>query len=155
MAAGGTVIYSKPCEYAIRAMTYLAGAPDRQPAQARDLAKAGKIPAPVLAKILQELARKGLLTSRRGPGGGFSLARRPEDITLRDVVAVVDGLEHFHRCVTGLEQCGEEAPCPLHHHWKTIRTQILQDLEETTLAQMALAVARKRAAARRTRRAKK
>jgi len=153
MAAGGSVLYSKPCEYAIRALTFLAGAPDRQPAQAKELARAENIPAPVLAKILQELARKGLLRSRRGPGGGFSLARRPEMITMRDVVAAIDGLEHFHRCVAGLENCGEEAPCPLHQSWKVIRGQILHDLETTTLAQMALAVARKKAVVRRARRA--
>jgi Rrf2 family protein len=155
MAGGKTMIYSKPCEYAIRALTYLAGAPDEQPAQAKDLARAENIPAPVLAKILQELARRGLLHSRRGPGGGFSLARRPELITLRDVVAVIDGLEHFQHCVAGLEQCNEEAPCPLHHNWRGVRAQILHDLETTTLAQMAQAVARKRALARRGRRGKR
>lgn len=143
------MIYSKACEYAIRALAYLARTKDGQSARAQEVSRAEKIPLPVLGKILQNLVRKGVLTSRRGPGGGFRLARRAELITLRDVVAAVDGLDHFHNCAAGLEMCGDEAPCPLHDSWKVIRTQILNDLETTTVAQMAQAVVRKKLRARR------
>ncbi|MBI3664399.1 MAG: Rrf2 family transcriptional regulator [Acidobacteria bacterium] len=143
------MIYSKACEYAIRALTYLARTADGQPAQAQEIARGEHMPLPVLGKILQELVRKGILDSRRGPGGGFRLARRAELITLRDVVAAMDGLDHFHTCAAGLEMCGDEAPCPLHDSWKVIRAQILRDLEITTVAQMAQAVLRKKERARR------
>ena len=143
------MIYSKACEYAIRALTYLARTEDGQPAQAQEIARVEKLPLPVLGKILQELVRKGILGSRRGPGGGFRLARRANLITLRDVVAAMDGLDHFHTCAAGLPMCGDDAPCPLHDSWKIIRTQILKDLETTTVAQMAQAVARKKERARR------
>ena len=110
---------------------------------ALEIAKAEDIPLPVLSKVLQELVRKGLLESRRGPGGGFQLSRRPELIALRDIVAAIDGLDHFMDCVAGLKVCSEEAPCPLHNTWTGMRTQILTSLETTTLAQMSQAVQKK------------
>jgi len=110
---------------------------------ALEIAKAEDVPLPVLSKVLQELVRKGLLESRRGPGGGFRLSRRPELITLRDIVAAIDGLDHFMDCVAGLKVCSEEAPCPLHKTWSGMRTQILSSLETTTLAQMSQAAKKK------------
>jgi Rrf2 family transcriptional regulator, iron-sulfur cluster assembly transcription factor len=129
------MIFSRPCEYAIRALTHMAASP-AEITSALEIAKAEDIPLPVLSKVLQELVRKGLLESRRGPGGGFQLSRRPELIVLRDIVAAIDGLDHFMDCVAGLKVCSEEAPCPLHKTWTGMRTQILSSLETTTLAQM-------------------
>lgn len=137
------MIYSKPCEYAIRALSYLARTPGG-PVQGRELAREEGLPAPVLSKVLQELVRKGLLESRRGPGGGFRLARRPGLITLRDVVAAIDGLDQFVECAVGLERCSDESHCPLHDTWKGLRTQMMNYFEATTLADMAAAVVRKK-----------
>ncbi len=139
------MIYSRPCEYAIRALAYLARYPKKEAAQAKQIAKAEGLPAPVLGKVLQDLVRKGLLESRRGPGGGFRLARRPQLITLRDVVAAIDGLDQFLECAVGLERCSDESPCPLHDTWKGLRAQMMNYLEVTTLADMAAAVTRKKA----------
>src|ERR1019366_3309478 len=136
------MIFSRPCEYAIRALTHMAGSP-ADLARAGEIAKAEDVPLPILSKVLQELVRKGLLESRRGPGGGFWLSRRPELITLRDIVAAIDGLDHFMDCVAGLKVCSEEAPCPLHKNWKGMRAQILTSLETTTLDQMSLAAQKK------------
>ena len=138
------MIYSKPCEYAIRAVAYLAQRDVPGSASGQEIARGENIPAPVLGKILQELVRKGLLESRRGPGGGFRLARRAELITLRDVVAAIDGLDQFLECAVGLQRCSDDSACPLHDTWKGLRTQMMQYLETTTLDQMARAVARKK-----------
>lgn len=138
------MLYSTPCEYAIRALSYLAASPARSSPGAQEIARAENIPVPVLGKVLQELVRKGLLESRRGPGGGFRLARRPELITLRDVIAAIDGLDQFLECAVGLERCADDAPCPLHDRWKGLRSQMMSYLETTTLAAMARAVARKK-----------
>ncbi len=143
------MIYSKPCEYAIRALAYLARSRSKRAARAQQIAHAENLPAPVLGKVLQELARKGLLESRRGPGGGFRLARRPELITLRDVVAAIDGLDGFLECAVGLERCADDAPCPLHDSWKAARARMMEYLESITVAQMAEAVARKKELLRR------
>ncbi len=145
------MIYSRPCEYAIRALAYLARRPKQTSAQGLEIAREEKLPAPVLGKILQELVRKGLLESRRGPGGGFRLARRAALITLRDVVAAIDGLDQFLECAVGLERCADDAPCPLHDTWKGLRTQMLHYLETTTLEEMAQAVVRKKELLRRQR----
>jgi Rrf2 family iron-sulfur cluster assembly transcriptional regulator len=137
------MIFSRPCEYAIRALTSLAVAP-RGAARAEEIAQAEGIPLPILSKVLQDLVRKGLLVSRRGPGGGFRLARRLDLITLRDVVAAIDGLDPFYVCVTGLPGCSDETPCPLHDMWKEMRAGLMESFEKTTLDTMALAVSRKK-----------
>lgn len=136
------MIYSKPCEYAIRALVFLARFPGGA-AQGTVIAEGENLPAPVLGKVLQELVRKGLLESRRGPGGGFRLARKPQLITLRDVVAAIDGLNQFAECAVGLEGCSDESPCPVHDTWKALRSRLMNYLEVTTLADMAAAVAKK------------
>ena len=138
------MIYSKPCEYAIRALAFLARFPIDGAAQGKEIAEAEGLRAPVLGKVLQELVRKGLLESRRGPGGGFRLARNPRLITLRDVVAAIDGLDQFLECAVGLERCSDDSPCPLHDTWKDLRTQMMHYLEATTLSDMAAAVERKK-----------
>jgi Rrf2 family iron-sulfur cluster assembly transcriptional regulator len=136
------MILSKPCEYAIRAVTRLAAAP-LHTLSGEEIARADHIPLPILSKVLQDLVRQGLLKSRRGPGGGFRLARRPEFITLRDVVAAMDGLDHFYQCVSGLPDCSEEAPCPLHDMWRKLRENLMASLDTTNFEDMARAAANK------------
>ena len=146
------MIYSKPCEYAIRALACLAASPRRSPIQGRAIARAEGLPAPTLRKVLHLLTRKRLLRARRGPSGGFCLARRPELVSLKDVVEAVDGLDHMRRCAVGLARCADDAPCPLHHTWKAMREQILRYLERTSLSEMACALERKKQLLGRTRR---
>lgn len=137
------MLFSRPCEYAIHAMTYMAGA-SKGVARAEEIAEAEEIPFPILSKVLQDLARKGLLDSRRGPGGGFRLSRSPELITLRDIVAAMDDLNEFQRCVTGLPNCADDTPCPLHETWKTMRAELMHSFATTTLVDMAKAASRKK-----------
>src|SRR3990172_7606562 len=138
------MIYSKPCEYAIRALACLAAFPSSRPMQGRAIARAEGLPAPILRKVLHLLTRKRLLRARRGPGGGFCLVRRPVLVSLKDVGAAVDGLEHLQRCAVGLARCSDDAPCPLHHTWKGMREQMLRYLETTSLSEMARALERKK-----------
>ncbi len=140
------MLYSKPCEHAIRAMAYLALQPQARLVRAVEVADAEGIGLPFLARILHQLARAGLLSSRKGPGGGFQLAKSPRHITLRDIVEQMDGLESFDECAAGLARCSDQMPCPLHHIWKDLRGRISGYLEKTSLAEMAQAVDRKRAA---------
>ena len=138
------MLYSRPCEYAIRTMAYLARmAPDKR-VQAQEIAAAENIPAPVLAKVLQQLARGNLVNSFKGPGGGFSLNRAPSGINLYEIFRVVDGVEDLDRCAVGLAECNDFAPCPLHDTWKSVRVHLLQYLKKTTLEEMAGAVERKK-----------
>jgi len=138
------MLYSRPCEYAIRATAYLARQPKGQLVSVGEVARAESIPVPFLSRIFYNLARAGLLHSKKGPGGGFELARPAHKIALRDIVATVDGLEAFQQCAVGLARCSDEMPCPLHDMWKELRQRIAGYLERISLADMANAVERKR-----------
>ena len=138
------MLYSRPCEHAIRATAYLARQPKGRLVPVGEIARAEGIPVPFLSRILYNLARAGLLRSKKGPGGGFELARPAHKITLRDIVATVDGLEAFQQCAVGLARCSDEMPCPLHDMWKELRQRISGYLERISLTDMAEAVERKR-----------
>jgi Rrf2 family protein len=138
------MLYSRPCEYAIRTMAYLARVGPDKRVQAQEVAAAEGIPTPFLAKVLQQLARGSLINSFKGPGGGFSLHRNPREISLYDIFRVVDGVEDLDRCAVGLAECNDFAPCPLHDTWKSVRVHLLQYLKKTTLEEMGAAVERKK-----------
>jgi DNA-binding IscR family transcriptional regulator len=72
------------------------------------------------------------------------LARIPQLITLRDVVAAIDGLDQFAECAVGVEGGSDDSPCPLHDTWKGLRRQLMNNLEVTTLADTAATVTRKK-----------
>jgi Rrf2 family transcriptional regulator, iron-sulfur cluster assembly transcription factor len=131
------MIHSTACEYAIRAMTYLAGFDSGARVLARDVSEHEHVPGPFLGKIFQTLVRAGLLTSAKGPGGGFALARDPQQISLFDIYHAVDGTSYLEACAVGLAKCSDETPCPLHERWKPIRERIRQYLETTSLSDMA------------------
>ena len=141
------MIYSKACEYAIRAMTYLARHSDRM-CLAKEISSSEEIPHYFLSKILQSLAREGLLKSTKGPGGGFQLAKSAKSITLYHIKKAVDGVNDLEECAVGLARCNDEVPCPLHDTFQPLREQIKQYLKETTLADMAQAVEAKRTGAK-------
>ena len=140
------MIYSKACEYGIRALTHLARQPD-QLSVVREVSDAEGIPHYFLGKILQTMAKEGLVLSTKGPGGGFKLAQPAETVTLYDIKAAIDGVDDLHECAVGLEQCNDQMPCPLHDTFAPLRQDIKAYLQETTLATMAEAVDRKHAVA--------
>ena len=140
------MFYTAASGYAVRALTYLALRPKgEERCLVRDIAEATELPQHFLGKVLQDLARAGVLKSWKGPGGGFSLARPPEQITLFQIVEVFGEGAEFDRCAVGFAQCSDERPCTLHDAWKATRATVRQYLERTTLAQMAQAVEKKRA----------
>lgn len=92
---------------------------------------------PMVAKILNRLVQAGLVASRRGPGGGYTLARPAEDIRLCEVIAPTEGEAWGAGCLMGLPQCDDENPCALHPAWLKLRTRILDMLERRTVREMA------------------
>ncbi|MEE8487729.1 MAG: Rrf2 family transcriptional regulator [Gemmatimonadota bacterium] len=139
------MLYSKTCEHAIRALAYLASRPAGNLCLVDEIAEAEDMPRPFTSKILRDLVRAGLLTSSRGPGGGYALAREPGDVSLLEIQQIIDGVGNLDRCAVGLAACNDQAPCPLHDEFMPLRNLIRAYLEETTLAQMAGALKRKRA----------
>jgi Rrf2 family protein len=144
------VLYSRPSQYAIRALANLAAYPTGSFRMTSDLAQEEGIPSPYLGKILQGLARAGVLRSQKGPGGGFSLAREPRQILLIDIIEAAEGTESLHSCAVGLAECNDEQPCPLHDHWKAVRDQIRDYLEKTSLYELGQALTRKKELAGKT-----
>jgi len=136
-------MYSTTCAYAIRAMSRLALIRPDGYARINEITQGTDLPAYFLAKIFRDLTRAGLLRSAKGRGGGFALAKRPEQIRLFDIVEAIDGEKPYTNCVVGLARCDDTQPCPQHDAFKPVRLQILSYLHSTTLDQMSEALARK------------
>jgi Rrf2 family protein len=140
------MIYSRSAEYAIRSFVYLARIPDGKFAMARHIAEEEQIPAHFLAKILQELTRKGLLRSNKGPSGGFSLRVPASQIKLLDLVEALDG--------PTLAESLDQAPWIL-DSWRDLHSRIMDYLERNTIADVAKALEDKKAAAEKAKRGKR
>lgn len=132
-----SLIFSKQCEYALRAVLYLALQADGDMTPIKDLARRLDLPSPFLAKILQDLAAKGLLRSLKGPTGGFALAMPASDITLLHIVEAIDGLDFMHKCVMGFPECSSENHCPVHERWGGLREEIYAMLVGKNIEQLA------------------
>lgn len=123
-------MFSKTCEYAIRAMIFIAQkTKDGDKVAIKEIAQGIDSPVHFIAKILQDLSRKGLLQSSKGPNGGFYLDHISMKRSLADIVRAVDGERLFKGCGLGLPQCSESHPCPIHHQFKTVRMQLMQTFE--------------------------
>ena len=93
-------------------------------AMVKNIARESDIPTHFLAKILQQLARKGFLRSSKGPTGGFTLRRPADEINLLELVDAIDGLSEYQRCPAGMAECNDEAQCGMHEAWKELRSRI-------------------------------
>jgi len=138
------MIYSRSSEYAIRAFVHLAQVPDGKYAMVKQIAAEEEIPSHFLAKILQQLARKGLLRSSKGPTGGFTLRVPADEIRLVDIVEALDGLGEYQKCTSGLAECSDDMPCALHDSWKALRSRIMDYLGRNTIADLAKTLEQKR-----------
>lgn len=129
------IYHQKTTQYAISAMSRLAELyePPSHVVSAREISESRRLPAPVVAKILTDLSRGGLVKGSPGPGGGYRLARPPSEISLRDVVVLFER-ENDSICPFGPNWCGVREPCPLHHSLAAMK-QIFDDyLKNTTFA---------------------
>ena len=132
-----SLIFSRQCEYALQAVLYLALRPAGEMTSIKELTDKLDIPYHFLAKILQDLSRKGLLTSLKGPSGGFGLALPAKEITLFHIVEAVDGDEFTKSCVLGFPECSGKDPCAVHEKWADVREGIYRMLVSKNMAEMA------------------
>ena len=128
-----SIIFSRQCEYALQAVVYLALRGDGEKTSIRDLTKRLDIPYHFLAKILQDLVKTGLIKSVRGTGGGFVLARQPEQITLREIVEAIEGPIMPNTCLMGEGVCSFQKTCTVHPVWRRLQSVTRGILEEVTL----------------------
>ena len=125
-------------DYAVVALAQMA----RQPARMRtatDLAQESGVPPPTVAKMLKALASDGVLSSRRGASGGYTLARDPESINMAEIIGALEGPISLTACVDGAEGvCGVEAICPMRGNWNKVNAAIRAALESVSLSDMAV-----------------
>ena len=140
------MLYSRSAEYAIRSFVYLARVPNGKFAMVRRIAEQEQIPAHFLAKILQELTRKGLLRSNKGPSGGFALRTPASQIRLLDLVEALDGRT--------LAESLDQKPWML-DSWKDLHSRIMNYLERNTIEDVAHALERRKPAGGKSKRGKR
>jgi Rrf2 family protein len=129
---------SNKCKYAIRALLYLAVNSDEdKKTNIIEIGDALNIPIPYLRKILQELVPKGIISSNRGPNGGFYMTDKNLSVSLIDVVDAIDGLSIFESCGLGLDKCSEKLPCPFHQEYKLVREQYKAFISSKKLSDLA------------------
>jgi Rrf2 family transcriptional regulator, iron-sulfur cluster assembly transcription factor len=132
-----SVLFSRPCEYALQTVLYIALKPQGEMTSIRELTSKHNIPYHFLSKILQRLANKGILSSMTGPGGGYALAKSPKEFSLYDIVEAVDGDAFITKCVMGFAECSDVTPCAVHLKWKSLRAGVQKMLMEKNILEMA------------------
>jgi Rrf2 family protein len=125
---------NQTAEYALRAVIHLAERDAHEPVRVGDIAEALAVPQNYLSKVLHLLARDGLLTSMRGPAGGFALRRPAGQILLADVISPFDPIDD--RCLLMRRKCSEIDPCTAHHEWKLVASQLRRFFRQTSVADL-------------------
>ena len=127
-------MFSKTCEYALKAMIFVAQkSGENGRVGIKEIAQGTDAPEHFIAKIMQELSRKKLIQSMKGPNGGFYFSERELNASISDIVKAVDGESIYTDCVLGLQACSEKNPCPVHHEYKEIKRKLIHMIEHNTL----------------------
>jgi Rrf2 family protein len=146
------MLYSRSAEYAIRALIPLADLSTGEFALVKTLSADTGVPSHFLAKLLQDLARIGVLKSTKGPHGGFRLNLPAKEISMLRIVEAIDGPGRFDRCLGGGAECNDKVACGMHDTWMALRSRIMGYLGGTSIADLAEAQRDKRRLLARSRR---
>lgn len=125
---------SRECRYALVGLTTLASKSPGTVMGAAALSEEAGLPPPFMAKILQQLAKRGVLISYRVSPRGYVLARPADEITVREVLEAIDGDDLFQRCVFCRETCNADSPCALHDAWAPVMQQTVNTFSRMTIA---------------------
>lgn len=129
---------SKASKYVISAVLYLSkNASEEKKMGPKEIAEKLDIPAPFLAKNLQKLTKDGIITSIKGPNGGFYLTDDNNKKSLFDIIDCVDSIEKFDQCYLGHESCSENNPCVVHHLYAPFKSELINKLKSKTIEEMA------------------
>ena len=132
-------MFSKRCEYGIRATILIAGESLKgNRVSLKVISEMIGSPVAFTAKILQSLTNEGILVSRKGPNGGFEIpVEALEAINLHKIVLALDGDQIYSGCGLGLLECSEDHPCPIHDHFKLVRADLQAMTKKANLLQLA------------------
>jgi Rrf2 family transcriptional regulator, iron-sulfur cluster assembly transcription factor len=136
------MIFSKACEYGIRATIYVAlHSLDNGRANLKGISSEIKSPEAYTAKILQLLVKNNIILSVKGSMGGFEVdKKRMNRIMLEDIVYAIDGGFKENTCVLGLKACSQKHPCPVHDKYKHIKSDLKSMLQNTSLYEMSVSI---------------
>jgi len=131
-------MFSKACEYGIRAATYIASQSiEGRRVSLKEIAEEIDSPVAFTAKILQQLSKNQIVDSSKGAAGGFEIQRNNIDyIKLSQIVYAIDGDNVYVGCGLGLKKCNAHKPCPVHDKFVQIRNDLRYMLENTSLYEM-------------------
>lgn len=134
------IMFSKACEYAIRATIYIADQSNRgRRVGLKDISKEIDSPEAFTAKILQQLSKTQIIDSVKGPNGGFAIeVEKMSKIKLSQVVSAIDGDSVYRGCGLGFKECSEKQPCPVHDKFKVVRDELRKMLESTTILELSM-----------------
>jgi Rrf2 family protein len=127
---------SKKADYGLIALKHLAMHNGHEANSAGDIAEIYKLSTPLLAKVLQKLAKSGLVAARHGSSGGYTLARHPSSISALDVIRAIDGPLFITSCVTSHGQCDVSTTCSIREPLRRVNDSILEVLGKVTISQM-------------------
>lgn len=128
---------TRAADYGIRALVYLATQPPDKVCLISDISARQDIPEKFLAKIMQILSKGGIVRSYRGVKGGFSLARSPKDINLRQIIECIEDRIALNTCLIGDRSCDRTPDCPVHPIWREAQARLLEVLESADLQSIA------------------
>lgn len=130
-------MFSNAAEYAIKACVWIAlhSKKDKY-VTIEQIVENTNLPRAFTAKNLQTLARHKVISSVKGPNGGFCI-KNPEELTILSIVQAIDGNGILNNCVLGLKVCSDIKPCPLHANFKPIRSELTEFMINSTIADLA------------------
>lgn len=123
---------TQECDYALRVVLYLSEKGINKKYEAKIISENLNVPLRFLLKILRKLTVAGILNSYRGIGGGYALAKNPEEISMKDVIEIIDGPIYVNRCLYDSAYCtlNRSEICNVHHVLNTIQTQLDTNLQK-------------------------
>jgi len=128
---------TRAADYAVRVMVHLSSLPPGSRLQKSALVQLSEAPESFLSKVLQRMVAKGLISSRRGGGGGFELAAPTDQVSVLTVVEAIDGPIHLNLCVPGASGCERSLACAVHPVWVEARAALVKVLGNATMARLA------------------
>ena len=128
---------SNSSKYAVKAVLFLAlNSSKKNKVMVKNIAEPINVPQAYIAKLLQELAKEKIISSARGPKGGFYLNEDNLNNPVMNIINVIDGDKRLNRCMLSLEKCNKEKPCPLHGILYPSRNTILDSLNSLTIKEL-------------------
>jgi Rrf2 family protein len=130
------VVITRATEYAVRTVLYLAQQPKDDIVLKKDICRTQEVTPAFLTKILQPLIKMGIVSSQRGVGGGFLLARDPGEITMLDILQAEEGLLKLNHCLVDTDFCYRDGYCSAHEVWQEAQQKMAEILQSYTIADL-------------------